>query len=496
MSDRPILLGYQGRYVADEAPVVLVEKSRRIGLSWSDACAATLHASAASGASCYYISFDKEMTRTYIEDCAMWAGAFHGAAERIGEQVLTRDDGKDIHVYDLPFASGFSIKAFSSNPRNLRSKGKPGERLTIDEAAFVDDLPELLKAAMAMTMWGGRIRLLSTHNGTENPFAELVEETRKGRNDYSLHRITLDDALADGLYQQICRVTGRVWTQVDQDAWREALIKRYRPNHDEELFCVPAFGGGSYLPRALVEPCMIDAPVLAYQGTAKFNSRPLAERSAEMADWISEHLAPLLSGLDRARRHAFGMDFARSGDQTVMLPVEIGQDLHRRAVFQVELHNTPFAQQQEVLWTILRGLPRLAKAALDARGNGQQLAENARDEFGAVVDPVMLSQGWYLDRFPKYKRALEDREFHPPRSDDVLDDHRAVRLVNGVPKVPEGKTDGAGQRHGDSAIAGCLAEYAAEGGEWVYEWMPAPPRATDAGDSDDDDFSSPHRGSW
>jgi phage FluMu gp28-like protein len=34
-----------------------------------------------------------------------------------------------------------------------------------------------------------------------------------------------------------------------------------------------------------------------------------------------------------------------------------------------------------------------------------------------------------------------------------------VRLVRGVPRVPEGKTDKAGERHGDSAIAGLLADY-------------------------------------
>ena len=35
----------------------------------------------------------------------------------------------------------------------------------IDEAAFHDDLPELLKAALAFTMWGGVVRVISTHNG-------------------------------------------------------------------------------------------------------------------------------------------------------------------------------------------------------------------------------------------------------------------------------------------------------------------------------------------
>jgi len=45
---------------------------------------------------------------------------------------------------------------------NLR--GKQG-RVIIDEAAFHDNLEELLKAALALLMWGGEVRIISTHNG-------------------------------------------------------------------------------------------------------------------------------------------------------------------------------------------------------------------------------------------------------------------------------------------------------------------------------------------
>ena len=129
----------------------------------------------------YYISYDKEMTSGFIQDCATWATAFHAASGETGEQLLTRDDGRDIHVYDIPFASGNHIRTFSSNPRNLRSKGRPRERLVLDEAAFVDDIEELLKAAIAMTMWGGTVHIISTHNGDENPFNGLIQDARAGK---------------------------------------------------------------------------------------------------------------------------------------------------------------------------------------------------------------------------------------------------------------------------------------------------------------------------
>ena len=49
-------------------------------------------------------------------------------------------------------------------------------------------------------MWGARVRIISTHNGVNNDFNQLIQDARAGRKNYSIHRITLDDALKDGLY--------------------------------------------------------------------------------------------------------------------------------------------------------------------------------------------------------------------------------------------------------------------------------------------------------
>ena len=114
--------------------------------------------------------------------------------------------------------------ALSNRPSNLR--GKQG-RVIIDEAAFVEDLPELLKAALALLMWGGQVIIISTHDGAENPFNELIQDVRAGNLPYSLHRITLDDALSAGLYRRICRVTKQDWTPEAEEAWRADLIKTY-----------------------------------------------------------------------------------------------------------------------------------------------------------------------------------------------------------------------------------------------------------------------------
>jgi len=475
----PILLPYQAAWIEDKAQVKFWEKSRRIGASYCEAADNVLHASAEQGGNVGYISYNKAMTAGYISDCAKWAQAFHKGAGTIGEQLFKRDDGRDIHVFDIAFDSGFSIQAFSGNPRNLRSFGRPGDIVVIDEAAFIDDLEALIKAAMAVTVWGGALHFLSTHNGEDNPFNERIRDTRGGRYDYSLHRTTLDDALSDGLYQRICEVTGQPWSQQAQADWRAALIQRYRPNEDEELFVIPAMGGGTYFPRAVVEAAMPPAeqsgPLLRFSGDARFNLLPLERRRAEMQDWIDLELTPALAQLDPARRHVIGMDFARSGDMSAIVVLELGATLRRTWKLLVELHNVPYDQQDQVLAWIegLRqdagrwvptgqGVPRLGEEAIDSTGNGEVIGEHAEDRRGSPVIKVKITESLYREWFPKYKVGIEDRTTLLIRHDDVLDDHRAVQLVRGVPRVPEKKTDSKGERHGDSAIAGMLANMAAD----------------------------------
>ena len=70
-----LLMGYQSRWIADTAPVKIIEKSRRIGISYAEAADDVLYAASAEGANVYYISYNKEMTAGFIQDCATWARA-------------------------------------------------------------------------------------------------------------------------------------------------------------------------------------------------------------------------------------------------------------------------------------------------------------------------------------------------------------------------------------------------------------------------------------
>ncbi|MGD0117614.1 MAG: hypothetical protein ABSD30_06095 [Candidatus Binatus sp.] len=468
-----ILLPYQRRWIADQSQVKVSEKSRRIGITWTEAADRALAAATAgrAGIDGWYIGYNKDMALEFIEAAARWAVRFNKAAEAV-EEIVLEDERSDILAYRIRFASGHKIVALSSRPSNLR--GKDGCAV-IDEAAFHEDLSGLLKAALAFTMWGGLVRIISTHNGAHSAFNELVSEIRAGRRPYSLHRTTFDDALSDGLYKKICEQNRIEWSAEKQREWRQQIVDYYADNVAEELFCVPRASSGAYLSSVLIEARMkAGIPILRWEMPADFSSRPEAERYAETQAWCEDNIGPALVALNPALASFFGEDFGRSGDLTVIWPLQIGQDLMRRTPFVVELRNIPFRNQEQVLFYIVDRLPRFTTGAMDARGNGQYLAETAAQRYGSRVVQVMLSEAWYRENMPRYKAAFEDGTIEIPKDADVLGDHRAIVLEQGVAKISERRSgsDGKG-RHGDSAMAAALAFFASRVDAGKIMYIPA-----------------------
>jgi len=460
-----VLLPYQQRWVADKSPFKVAEKSRRTGLTWAEAADDVLTAASsrsAGGQNVYYIAYNQDMTIEYIQACSMWAKSFNRAADEIEEGFWDEsEEDKHIKTFTIRFpGSGFRVVALSSRPSNLR--GRQGI-IVIDEAAFHEKLKELLKAAMAMLIWGGKVRVISTHNSDENPFNELITDIRAGKRKGTVHRIPFQEAVDEGLFKRVCMRLGQEWTEADQDDWVKSVYAFYGDGGSEELDCVPSNGSGTWLSRALIEARMVDAPVLRWQCKKGFETLPEHIRKAECQDWIDSVLLPELLKLDAALASGFGGDFGRSGDLSVFAPYQISKQLRRTFPFLIELRNVPFRQQEQILFFMGDRLPRFRKAAMDARGNGQYLAEVAMQRWGAArVEMVMLSEGWYRENTAPFKAAFEDDTIHLPRDSETLNDLRAFEMVRGVPRIPDRRTtdDDGNKRHGDSGVALLLGHYA------------------------------------
>ncbi|WP_417691534.1 terminase large subunit domain-containing protein [Roseibium sp.] len=490
-----VLLGYQSRAVAllesTGLKVLFIEKSRRIGMTWGLASYAVLRAARekpAGGMDAMYISYSQEMTREFIDACAMWAKAYATAAIAQDEFLFedtdpnAPDETRHIQAFRIRFASGFEIVALSSAPRSLR--GKQG-LVIIDEAAFVDNLKELLKAALAFLMWGGQVVVCSTHDGSENEFNIQVQDILAGRSKYAHMRIDLDDALKQGLYERISLVQGQTWTPETEAEFRQDIIDFYGDGADEELFCIPSMGSGTWLAAPLIEARMTsDAPILRLELPADYLHRSKLDQAILMTPFLAE-LKAALDQLPLDVLYAFGFDFARVSDLTVGSLLAIETDLKRREALCFELRNVPGDEQKAITKAVLKAVQtRLVGAAFDATGMGWTVAEDMGRVFGLREDPegagivmaIHFSETWYRLEMPPLKAAFEDDVLAISADADHLSDLRAVKTVRGVPRVPSLREGVKGKkRHGDYAIALALSYFASRMQWREFDYEPVTP---------------------
>jgi phage FluMu gp28-like protein len=435
---------------------LVIEKSRRIGISWCLAGVACLIASPKTGArNVFYMAYNFEMTRTFIDDCAEFLRAFHEISAE-AEEFLYDDGGKDIKAFRIDLPSGKSIIALSSNPRSLRSK--QGVAI-IDEAGLHDDLDAVIAAALPLTMLGGSVIVLSTHYGADNPFNTLLTDIRSGRRGGTALRITLQDALNDGFYKRICATTGKIWSQKAEDEWQAALRHQQGESAEEEFDCVPAQGGGVYMARATIEAAMSPLyPVIRLKCPVAFERGELDWRSDWIEEWLQSEIRPLVEKFDPTRSVFFGQDYARSNDLSVLAFGQYDATTNLICHFIIEMRNVPSREQLQILDFILGRVHRFGGGKVDARGNGQDVAAYLQDHYGADrIEGIMATVKTYLAMMPRLKARIEDRTITIPRSEGVIDDLRLIKLVKGVPMVVDRSEDRGGdrkdKRHGDAAIA-------------------------------------------
>lgn len=466
-----ILMQHQIDWLEDKSPMKIAEKGRRTGITYAEALDDTLIAATARGEggdNVFYIGDTKDKGREFISYVAHFAKIVAKELVTI-EDFLFEDQQPDgstkfISAFRVRFRSGFRVEALSSNPANIR--GLQGI-VVIDEAAYHRDVRAVLDAVNALLIWMGRVRVISTHNGALNPFNELIEEARAGKNPFKVHHIPFEAAVRNGLYRRVCLIKGIDYSAEDEAEWEQRIRGSYGVRLSamkQELDAIPADAEGAALSRVQIENATEpEFDIIRLAKPDDFKNLPEHIRKADIADWCEAVLKPALAKLPVKERFALGGDFARSGDASAFKCFGIGSDLVRRARLTVELHNMPFEQQKDILFYIIDRLPRLSCGALDAGGNGAYLAEVAAQRYGSKIHEVKFTAEWYRINMPPYVDAISERDVLLAKDDDIVRDHQALQFVNGYIKVPDGFTykgaNGLG-RHGDTAIAGALAYFA------------------------------------
>ncbi|MDX1951498.1 MAG: terminase family protein [Verrucomicrobiota bacterium] len=398
MSHEKYFMPYQQRWIKDETALKIVEKSRQIGFSFATAYSAVRRV-AVKGArlDVWVSSRDDTQAKLFLDDCKNWAKILNLAALDLGEVVIDRD--KDFTAYVLEFATGLRIYSLSSNPNALA--GKRGH-VILDEFALHKDQRLLYRIAKPVTTWGGQLEIISTHRGMGTVFNEIIREiTEKGNPmGWSHHKVTLADAVAEGLVARINEKTGRKESN-------EAYLARIRAEClDEEQWaqeycCVPSDESAAFISHEMIRPCV-------------------ARDTLKNFEYIKTSKGSFYLGMDVARKqHLCVIDVGE----------KIGDVIWDRV--RVELSKKTFSEIRAELYRFLE-LPQIKRACLDATGLGMQLAEEAKQRFGYKVEEVTFTATVKEELAFPLRAAFEDLRLR------VADDHALHADLRGVKKEVTG----------------------------------------------------------
>lgn len=455
--ERPhaLFLPYQERWIKDQSRLKLMEKSRQIGISWATAYAAVERTAAAGAKADQWVSSrDDLQARLFLEDCKRFAQAIDAGAQDLGERAI--DDERKLSAYVLHFSNGRRIHSMSSNPD--AQAGKRGGRI-LDEFALHPDPRKLWAIAYPGITWGGSLELVSTHRGSGNFFNALVREIRERNNPkgISLHRVTLEDAVAEGFLwklQQTLPQDHEVQS-LDEDGYL-AYVRAGCADEEswqQEYYCNPADDNAAFLEYDLIAR----------------SEYPAGE------PW---ELSLAEAGTGRRALYA-GLDIGRTSDLTVLWVLErMGDVLYTRAVITLKAMAKP--DQERILWPWMALMHR---TALDYTGLGIGWGDDAQRRFGAGrVDLVTFTAPVKEALAYPVRGQMEDGRLRIPYDPHIRADLRALTKTVG----PTGNIRFGAERtqagHADRFWALGLAISAASQPQAEYAYHPVRPVLPRGGD--------------
>jgi phage FluMu gp28-like protein len=447
---KAIFLPSQSRWINDKSRLKLAEKARQIGWTWATAYACVRRTALKSARFDQWVSSRDEMqARLFIEDCKLWTSVLEIAAADMGEVVIDPETRQT--AYALRFANELRINSMSSNPD--AQAGKRGGRV-LDEFALHPDPRKLWAIAYPGITWGGNLEVFSTHRGSHNFFNQLIREVREGGNPkgISLHRVTLEDALNEGLLWKL-------QAKLPEDDERQEMDEQQyfdfvrsgcvdEESFQQEYMCKPADDDVAFLEYDLIASC-----------------------EYSQAEWaLNEQLT--VEDL-RGRELYAGVDIGRKRDLTVLWIFErLGDVLYTRKVIPMERMRK--SDQEAIIWPWIAICQR---SCWDATGLGIGWSDDAQDRFGeSRVEAVTFTPRVKEELAYPVRGSMQDRTMRIPYDPVIRSDLRSVTkqttAAGNIRFTAERTPDG----HADRFWALALAKHAASNPSAPIEFQSTGPR--------------------
>lgn len=433
------MLPYQEAWIRDTSLMKIMEKSRRIGVSYCSAYEDVRRHSRKDNALQTWVSSRDELTaRQYVRDCMAFADLLHTAAKDLGERIIEDEKGRGHSVHTIDFANGYPLHSLSSNPDAFAGRGG---YVKLDEFALRKDPGMVYGIAGPTIDWGGKLAIISTHRGSGNYFNTLIREILEKGNPkrFSHHRVTLEDALNQGLLYKLQTKFAKGDPRLDMDEAEYFDYQRSRARDQEtflqEYMCVPADDASAFIEYALIDACRYPA--------------------GEDWEWTLDHARTQ----PRANLY-YGLDIGRVSDLTSFLLLErSGGRLHVRK--RIDLQGVSFTDQETRLYPWME---IAARGCIDATGLGMQFAERAARRFGkGRAEGVTFTAPVKEELAYPVRSGFEDHAYRIGfTDDDLVSDIRAIRKeVTAAGNVRFAADRGEGG-HADRFWALALATHAAK----------------------------------
>lgn len=466
------LLPYQIKWVFDDSRFKLCEKAIRVGLTFAQEFA-VVRGRVMGNSDYLHSSVTQGVAMNFIRECNFWINEYKVKGTSLGETDFVNDlDQTSQKALYIEFPNKKRIVSFSSSPNAMRGFG--GE-VGLDEIAFHRNMADMIKGAGGRSLWGDPVSMWSSHNGVDSEFNRfLIAERAKGKDSkWSIHRITILDAIAQGLVEKINEVKKTNFTREIflQDC--EAAVGG-REAFEEEGLCEPRERGRSAISWFDIQTAQSDYQIYSVQ----------VEGDAHKGDDIDPVVAQLLREnpftlLDPQKRYSLGFDIARSGHLSSIIVSETDGKKHR-VVMHLKLHKCKFASQRELVALGLRTVRGLTGEG-DNTGLGMQTCEELEGKFPGRFTGVNFSAFKpYLGG--KLTGAFEDgRIVIPSKEEEIAYDVRGIKTAQSGTRViyQESRNPVNALSHCDFAWALAMAITNAEDGDGGGPCKAAP--ATDNG---------------
>jgi len=424
-------LDYQTRWITDRSRLKILEKSRRIGGTYSTSYDQWNEILKYKHHDIVAVTRDERLATEFILDVQQW-GRMWNAIQPPSHQIP--ENCFRTLSFSIPHKGGVSrIMAVSSNPNAAIGKGGS---LVLDELAAHKDPELLLSLAQPVMMAGGSMSVLSTHRSRNSVFNRIIADAKKDPDtEWSLHKTTIIDAIEMGLVEQI--VNPKL-VNLGRDPWqsREDFLAWLKKTYDEHTFsqefmCIPS-----------------------EEATALLTTDELEEAIDRYDDEGSLKNGVFYVGYDIAE--SMEGDFATY----CVLRVDKG---HNVEIVETKYFDrgTKITEQIEEVIKVVK-LYHARKLVPDFGGIGRHPATILQEKLGEhVVEPFIPTMQSKAEAYPKAKRYFQNGWIRMMSDKQVKEDFLSIeRIVTESNNVVYNASRIGNTGHGDmfSAFAMALTE--------------------------------------